>query len=133
MTASLSLPTVATKRNTYAQRTRQTGRAATILAKALIEKPETFEDADGNIIRVWKKEELQRFTHDQIAEAIRGVRVIEAEEMLGTVPMTAVKYCISKGWLRKDSVAAFMWVTKKAQQELNLPTTVRGQRIRFAD
>ena len=129
---SLNVVTVAQKRKTYSDRTGATGRGAKILAKAMTEKPEFAENANGDLVRVWKKEDLQRFTHDDIAAALLGLRVIEEDDMIERVPGTAVKYAVTNGWLMRDpKIASILWVTVKGAAALKLPATVRGRTIKF--
>jgi hypothetical protein len=131
--SSLVLPRIANKRAAYDIRTGRCERAAKIVAKAVVEKPVFVEDADGHLIRQWKPEELQRYTTEEIATALRRRQVVEAEEMLQFVPPSAIKYCETKGWIYKAS-GGFFHVTRKAAAELELPRTLAdGRKIRFLD
>jgi len=119
-----------TKR-TYATRTGMNERSARILAKAVTERPVFLEDADGHQVRQWKPEELQSYGNDDIKSALRFNHVVEIEDLLETLPPSALKYCATKGWLRL-SAGGWYCVTRKAAGELDLPRTHRGRKIRFA-
>jgi hypothetical protein len=131
MTLNTSLPTSARKRS-YVDRTGMTTRSARVLAKAINERPAFIEDADEHLIRQWKPEELQRYSNDDIKSALRFRHVAEAEELTETIPPTAVKYGVTKGWLRQDERGGWYHVTRKAAAELDLPRQHRGRKIRFA-
>jgi len=119
-----------TKR-TYADRTGMTGRSARILAKAVTEWPAFIEDADGHRIRQWKPDEMQSYSNDDIKSALRFNHVVEVEDLLETLPPSAVKYCATKGWLRL-SAGGWYEVTRKAAVDLDLPRQHRGRKVRFA-
>ena len=119
------------KRKSYAERSGMTSRSARILASAITEKPVFIEDADGHLIRQWKPEEMQRYGNDEIKSELRFRHVVELEDLLETIPPSAVKYCCSKGWLRKDAGGWFL-VTKKAAADLGLPLNHQGRKVRFA-
>src|SRR5712691_9488015 len=107
----LSLPKTVHKRSSYAARSGITARTARILAKAINERPTFSEDADGHRIRQWKPEEIQRYGNDDIKSALRFRHVVEAEELLETIPPSAIKYCVTKGWLRQDGLGGWYYVT----------------------
>ena len=120
----------------YARRTGMNTRAAVILAKAVVMKPETIEDPDGNIIRVWKSSESSSYSNADLVSCLRNRVAVEAAEMLGTVPPSAIKYCVTKGWLLPNASGTLFQVTKKAARELDLPVRFKGvfngRRIPFA-
>lgn len=129
----LQMPRTANKRRSYEERSGMIGRAAKIAAKAVIEKPVFVEDDDGHLIRQWKPEELQRYGNDEIRQALRNRRAVEAEDMLEFVPPTAIKYCVTKGWIVKAERGGFYYVTRKAAAELDLPRKFQGRTIQFLD
>jgi len=129
----LKLTTIARKRSSYAVRSGMTGRAAKVLASAVNEKPEFYEDEDGNRIRVWKSSEMSSYSNADIADCLRNRVAVEAAEMLGTVPPSAIKYAVTKGWLVKDMLGDFFRVTRKASFELKLPLSFQGRKIPFAE
>jgi len=120
----------------YARRTGMNTRAAIILAKAVVVKPEIIEDPDGNIIRVWKSSESSSYSNADLVSCLRNRVAVEAAEMLGTVPPSAIKYCVTKGWLLPNASGTLFQVTKKAARELDLPVRFKGafngRRIKFA-
>jgi hypothetical protein len=60
--------------------------------------------------------------------------VVEVAELLGDIPISAIKNAIYKGWIVKDPTAPFYHVTRLAQIELGLPKKDRnGCAIRFLD
>jgi len=128
---ALALPRVAHKRFSYDVRSGSASRAGAIAFKAFNEAPVFDEDDDGHLIRQWKPEELQRYTNEDIKNALRGRHVVELEDCLEYVPESAVKYAVTKGWLFKEGF--FYRVTRKAAAELELPRTVGGRKIHFYD
>jgi hypothetical protein len=132
---ALPLPTIARKQSDYTTRTGRCTRAATIAAQALADKPVFLEDAaTGFRVRQWKAAELRSFTQADIAHALTRCRVVEVAELLGDIPISAIKNAIYKGWIVKDSNAGFYHVTRLAQLELGLPKKDRnGCTIRFLD
>jgi hypothetical protein len=122
---------MARTRRSYDARTGRDSRSASILAAAFCAKPEPrVYDLDGNWLRVWKKDELQRWTHDQVASALGGKRAFERVELNETIPPTAVKHALTKGWLWADA-SDLLWVTEAGATELKLPRKVGGVTIRF--
>jgi hypothetical protein len=128
----LALPRVARPRRSYEERTGLTSRAAKISLAAINDKPEFVEDEDGHRMRVWKTEELSSYSHQDIADALRGRHIVEREDLLETIPPSAIKYAVTKQWLRRDERGGWFYVTDKAVFELRLPRQVRGRRIQFA-
>lgn len=114
-------------RKSYEARTGMNSRANRIIVAAMAEKPAFHEDADGYIIREWKKDDLQRFTNEQIASCLRNTLAVTPAEMLGTVPPTAIKYCVTKGWLVANASGSILTVTLKAAIDLDLPLNYRGK------
>src|SRR5277367_1998420 len=108
----------------YDRRTGADSRAAATLAAAHFAEIKFHEDEDGNRIREWKHEEMQRFTNAQLRDCLSNLVAVTEGEMLGTVPASAIKYCVTKGWLR--AAAAKYLVTFKAALELDLPMRFRG-------
>lgn len=127
----LAFPRAAHKRFSYEVRSGAASRAGGIAFRAFNEVPEFVEDADGHLIRQWKEHELKHYTHDDIAQALRGRHVVETEDMLEYVPERAIGYSVTKGWLFQDG--PFYRVTRKAAAELDLPRTVGGRKIHFYD
>jgi hypothetical protein len=113
-------------RKSYEDRTGLSSRAAKILIAATFTKPETTEDADGNVMRVWKQSELQTFKNVDIAAALANRVAVEHNEMLGTIPPTAIKYAVTKGWLLPNVSRSLYRVTLKGAIDLNLPMHFRG-------
>jgi hypothetical protein len=128
-TPGLSLPRAAQKRRSYEERTGMTSRAARIHFKAVNDKPEFTEDDDGHRIRLWKTEEMSSYSHQDIADALRGRNVVEREDLLEVIPPSAIKYAVTKQWLVPES--GWFRVTDKAVFELRLPRVIRGRKIRF--
>jgi len=120
-------------RKAYAARTGMLGRSARILAKAIVEQPKFYEDEDGNRCRVWKPEESSSYSNADIALCLRNRVAVEPGEFLATVPPSAIKYAVTKGWIVKDALGGFYRVTKKAAFELKLPLAFEGRKIPFAD
>jgi hypothetical protein len=110
----------------YAARTGMDKRSAKILAAAHIVKPETFEDDQGNVIRVWKSSEMSSYSNADIASTLRNRVAVEPNEMLGTVPPSAIKYCVTKGWLVPNPSKTLYSVTLRGAVDLNLPLRFKG-------
>ncbi|HEV8030614.1 MAG TPA: hypothetical protein VGP42_06305 [Stellaceae bacterium] len=130
---SLKMPRIANKRQSYAVRSGMVTRAASIVAKAVVEAPVFVTDEDGHRMRQWKAEELQRYTTEDIKSALRLRRAVEKEEMLEFVPPSAIKYCQTKGWIVQAEGAPYFFVTRKAATELDLPRKHQGRAIQFLD
>jgi hypothetical protein len=131
MTATaLQLPRLARKRRSYEERAGLNSRAAKITLKAINDAPEFRETIEGNRVRVWKSSEMSSYSNADVASALRGHYVIEEEEMLATIPPSAIKYAVTKRWLEKTP-AGWFYVTTTARAELKLPSSVRGRKIRF--
>jgi hypothetical protein len=111
-------------RDVYAARTSMDARAAIHLAKGHFEKVEYTEDEDGNSIRVWKPSESSSYSNADLNACLSNRAAVEANEMLGTVPPSAIKYCVTKGWLIPHG--SLYRVTLKAALELDLPMRFRG-------
>ena len=112
-------------RKSYAARTGMDARSAKVLVKAMFgEKPEFFEDADGNRIRKWKPSESSSYSNADLRDCLCNRVAVEPGDMLGTVPPSAIKYCVTKGWLIPHG--AMFLVTRKAAFELNLPLRFKG-------
>ena len=57
--------------------------------------------------------------------------------MLGTVPPSAIKYCVTKGWLVPNESKTLYSVTLRGAVDLDLPLRFKGgafhgRKIRFA-
>jgi hypothetical protein len=102
-------------------------RSSIILAAALIVKPETFEDENGNTIRVWKSAEMSSYSNADIAGCLINRVAVEPNEMLGTVPPSVIKYAVTKGWLVPNSDRTLYRVTLKGAIELDLPLRFKGK------
>lgn len=122
----------------YAARTGMNSRASVILAKATFAKPETIETVDGDVIRVWKSSESSSYSNRDIASVLRYRQAVTADDMLGSVPPSAIKYCVTKRWLAPNAGGTLFFITLKAAIELDLPMNFakgsanNGRRIRFA-
>jgi hypothetical protein len=114
-------------RKSYADRTGMSARASVILAAAVIVKPETFEDDNGNTIRVWKSSEMSSYSNADIASCLINRVAVEPNEMLGTVPPSAIKYAVTKGWLVPNGDKTLYRVTLKGAIELDLPLRFKGK------
>ena|ERR1700722_11359852 len=113
-------------RKSYEARTGMNSRANRILVAAMAEKPVFKEDDNGNLIREWQKKDEQRFTNAQLADCLRNRVAVEPGEMLGTVPPTAIKYCVTKGWLVPNASASLYTITLKGAIDLDLPLNFKG-------
>jgi hypothetical protein len=130
-------PATLAERAKYERRTGMNTRASIITAKALIVKPETVEDDCGNIVRVWQKSELLSWTFEQLASTLRNRVAVEPNEMLGTVPPSAIKWATNKGWIVPNTSKSLYSVTLRGAIDLNLPLrfkggTSHGRKIPFA-
>src|ERR1019366_9686033 len=114
-------------RKSYADRTGMSSHASMILAAAVILKPETFEDDNGNMIRMWKSAEMSSYSNADIASTLVNRVAVEANEMLGTVPPSATKYAVTKGWLVPNADKTLYRVTLKGAIELDLPLRFKGK------
>jgi hypothetical protein len=123
---------MASRRKTYAQRTRADTRAAAILAAAVSRPVVIEEDVNGFVAREWRAEELQTYKQADIVAALSGQRFFDEEELLQTIPPSAIRYSVSKGWLLKGAIAGTYWVTEKGATELRLPRKVAGVTLKFA-
>lgn len=124
-------------RNAYAARTGMDKRSAKILVAAHIVKPETFADEQGNVIRAWKSAEMSWSSNADVASTLRNRVAVEPDEMLGTVPPSAIKYCVTKGWLVPNESKTLYSVTLRGAVDLDLPLRFKGgafhgRKIRFA-
>jgi len=125
-------------RKSHAAKTGMDTRAAKTLAGAMFGKGPAFhEDEDGNMIREWKSSESSSYSNDDLRQAISNRVAVEHNEMLGTIPPSAVKYLVTKGWLKPHGTAGLYFVTAKAARELDLPVRFKGgenhgRRIKFA-
>jgi hypothetical protein len=113
-------------RKSYEDRTGLSTRAAKTLIAAHFTKPETKEDDNGNVIRVWKSSEMSSYSNADIASCLVNKVAVEPNEMLGTVPPSAIKYAVTKGWLLPNASQTLYRVTLKGAIELNLPMHFKG-------
>jgi len=102
-------------------------RASVTLAAAVVLKPETFEDDNGNTIRVWKSSEMSSYSNSDIASTLVNRVAVEPNEMLGTVPPSAIKYCVTKGWLIPNADKTLYRITLKGAIDLDLPLYFKGK------
>lgn len=124
---------MARRRTSYEQRTRSNTPAARAIAKAFCARPEVVEDADGFLVRQWKPEEMQTYTQDEVAGALKRKRAVEHNELLEVIPPSAIKYAVTKHWLKPAAVGTYYMVTDRAAADLALPRkTAEGWTIRFA-
>jgi hypothetical protein len=114
-------------RKSYADRTGMSSRASITLAAAVVTKPETFDDDDGNTILVWKSSEMSSYSNADIASCLVNRVAVEPNEMLGTVPPSAIKYAVTKGWLLPNDDKTLYRVTLKGAIELDLPLRFKGR------
>jgi hypothetical protein len=132
--AKLKLARVAHKRSAYATRTGQVTRGAKVLCPAVNEQPVFVEDADGNKIRQWTPEEVRNWRQFDVGAALARTRIVEVPQLLGEIPLSAIKNGMYAGWLVKDQNASFYWVTRKAQRDLGLPAKDRmGRTLKLLD
>ena len=113
-------------RKSYEIRTGMNSRANRILVAAMADKPKFHEDEDGNLIREWKTSELQRYSNSDIANCLLNRVAVTPGEMLGTVPPTAIKYCVTKGWLVPNASSTLFTVSLKGAIDLDLPLYFKG-------
>ena len=114
-------------RKSYAARTGMDARSAKVLVKAMFgEKPEFFEDEDGNLIRKWLPSESSSYSNENLRDCLRNRVVVEPNEMLGIVPPSAIKYCVTKGWLVPNASKTLYSVTLRGAIDLNLPLRFKG-------
>jgi hypothetical protein len=111
-------------RASFAARTGMDSRACKILVAAHQVKIQFYEDEDGNLIRAWKANELQSYTNADLKQCLSNRVAFETNDMLGTVPPSAIKYCVTKGWLIPRG--SLFLVTMKSARELDLPMRFRG-------
>jgi hypothetical protein len=128
----LVLAKAAHKRFSYERRTAVGSREAKILFKAYNEEPVFVEDADGHLIREWKREDMSRYTDGDIRQALLRRHAVEEEDLLEYLPPSGIKAAVTWGYLVKDG----FWYrpTRKAAAKLGLPRTdPAGRKIRFVD
>ena len=113
-------------RKSYEDRTGMTKRASKILVSAIFVKIEFSEDESGNKIRAWKSSEMSSYSNSDIASCLINRVAIEPNEMLGTVPPSAIKYAVTKGWLVPNACKTLYRVTLKGAIELDLPLRFKG-------
>lgn len=133
---TLEMTTTVRRRKSYETRSGMLSRASIILAKAVTDKPAMIETEDGHIVRVWQKSESSSYSNADLQTVLSNRIAIEAVEALGTVPPAAIKYCVTKGWLKPNASGSLHFVTKKAALDLDLPLRFKGgehhgRRIRF--
>jgi hypothetical protein len=114
-------------RKSYEARTGLSTRAAKTLIAAHFTKPETKEDDNGNVIRVWKSSEMSSYSDADIASCLVNKVAVEPNEMLGTAPPSAIKYAVTRGWLLPNAGHTLYRVTLKGAIDLNLPMTFKGK------
>jgi hypothetical protein len=90
-------------------------------------KPEFFEDADGHVIRKWTAAESSSYSNADLRACLQNRVAVEAGEMLGTVPPSAIKYCVTKGWLLPKGPDLYL-VTRRAAVDLDLPLRFKGRK-----
>ena len=125
-TAATPIKTKSRARKSYEVRTGMAKRASVILVTAIFVKPQMTEDEDGNKIRVWKSSEMSSYSNADIASTLINRVAVEANEMLGTVPPSAIKFAVTKGWLVTDHNKVLYRVTLKGAIELDLPLKFTG-------
>lgn len=128
------MPKTVRRRLTYEQRTGQLSRAAKVLCQSVNDGPVFVEDEDGNRVRQWTREEVRNWRQFDVAPALTRVRIVEIAQLLGEIPLSAIKNAMFNGWIVKDPQAPFYWVTKKAQRDLGLPAKDRmGRTLKLLD
>ena len=113
-------------RKSYEDRTGMNKRASVILAAAVFVRPEMKDDEDGNRVRVWKSSEMSSYSNADIASTLTNRVAVEPGDMLGTVPPSALKYAVTKGWLVPNDNHTLYRVTLKGAIELDLPLRFKG-------
>ena len=123
-------------RKTYAQKTGQNARGTHLIVDALFgQGPKFHQDEDGNLIREWQKTDLLKWTYPQLCSTFSNRVAVTEADMLGTVPPSAIKWSLNKGWLvRRGSL---MFITMKAAIDLDLSLRftagpAKGRKIPFA-
>jgi hypothetical protein len=125
-------------RKSHAARTGMDTRAARSLISAMFGAgPRFHEDEDGNLIREWQKHELHSSTNADLREALQNRVAVTDSKMLGIVPPSAIKYSVTKGWLRPHGKNGLYFVTQAGAIDLKLPRRFKGgvhhgRKIRFA-
>jgi hypothetical protein len=115
-------------RKSYAARTGQNARGASLLAAAMFQKIESVEDDNGNVLRVWKASEVNSFTNAHLRAVLENRVAVEANEMLGTVPPSAIKYCVTKGYIVPTGQSGTLFlVTFKVALELGMTMKFKGK------
>ena len=125
-TKAAPMKTQGRARKSYEDRTGMTKRASTILVTAIFVKIEFSEDESGNKIRAWKPSEMSSYSNRDIASCLINRVAIEPNEMLGTVPPSAIKYAVTKGWLVPNPCKTLYRVTLMGAIELDLPLRFKG-------
>ena len=113
-------------RKSYEARTGMDKRASTILVSAIFVKIAFSEDESGNRVRTWKSSEMSSYSNSDIASCLISRVAIEPNEMLGTVPPSAIKYAVTKGWLVPNACKTLYRVTLKGAIDLDLPLRFQG-------
>ena len=113
-------------RKSNEDRTGMNKRASKILVSAIFVKIQFSEDADGNKIRARKSSEMSSYSNADIASCLINRVAVEPNEMLGTVPPSAIKYAVTKGWLVPNPDRTLYRVTLKGAIELDLPLRFKG-------
>ena len=114
-------------RKTYEQKTGQNARGTGLIVNAIFGAgPKFHEDADGNLIREWQQADLLKWTYAQLSGVLMNRVSVTDSEMLGTVPPSAIKWSVNKGWLVARGNTGLYFITMKAAIELDLPVRFRG-------
>ena len=124
-------------KKSFAARTGQNARGTELIVNAIYGAgPAYHEDADGNMIREWQQSDLLKWTFDQLRDVLTNRVAVTDSEMLGSVPPSAIKWSLNKGWLLAHGNGGLYHITEKAALELNLPMRFKGihgnRRIPFA-
>jgi hypothetical protein len=66
-------------------------------------------------MRVWKSSEMSSYTNADVTSCLADRVAVEPAEMLGTVPPSAVKYAVTKGWLLPNASKTLYRVPSRAR------------------
>jgi hypothetical protein len=123
----LTMNRVVRARKSHAAKTGLDTRAARSLIGAMFGAgPRFHEDEDGNVIREWQPADMQRYTNADLRLALSNRVALTDAEMLGTVPMSAIRYCVTRGYLRPHGTGGLYFVTETGAHDLKLPRRFRG-------
>lgn len=87
---------------------------------------EYLVDSKGRTVRQPSKD--KPVTKEEVVHMIKGVRVVDEEEVLFAVGPNVLRFMLDQGYLVRKPGSPFLWVTKKAGENYALPkpTTLVG-------